>query len=454
MTMTSRRTILLVDDDHGVLDVAARFATMAGFAVHAFDDPEAALAAAVSLRPDAALLDVMFPTGSGIELLAAIRRAHAHCDVVMMTGAASIPAAVDAVRQGASDYLAKPLDPVRLAEWLRRLRANLDRRDGARRVELDPDGRFASLVGHTAAMRELFDLIVRVAPQFTSVLVTGETGTGKDLVARALHRLSPRAERPFVSVNCSAIVETLFESELFGHVRGAFTGATEHRVGLFERASGGVLFLDEIGELPLTMQAKLLRVLETGEVLRVGSSDPRRVDVRVIAATNRPLEREVREGRFRADLYYRLNVVELAVPPLRDRKDDIPALVRHFIVDLGALHKRTLSDPTPEAERRLLAWDWPGNVRELRNVIERAVMLSESGRLELGDLRLGVESRARVARPGVRVRPIAELERDEIARALAETRGNKQEAARRLGISRRALYRRLEKFDLGRDRAA
>jgi DNA-binding NtrC family response regulator len=307
------------------------------------------------------------------------------------------------------------------------------------------------MVGVSAAMRELALVVRRTAPFSTPVLVTGETGTGKELVARALHALGPRSARPYVAVNCSAIVDTLFESELFGHVRGAFTGATEHRAGLFDRAHHGVLLLDEVGELLPGMQAKLLRVLETGEVSRVGASDSRRFDVQVIAATNRDLAHEVHEGRFRADLYYRLHVAGVHVPSLRDRREDIPRLAAWFASRFAVTSGRTAHALEPSAIERLSTLDWPGNVRELRNVVERAMMLAEGTSVGAPDI-----DRA-ASRPGPppaavpvvrRVRRIADLEREAIAQALDDTRGNKQEAARRLGISRRALYRRLDKFGL------
>lgn len=307
------------------------------------------------------------------------------------------------------------------------------------------------MVGDSGAMRELGAVVRRLAPFASPVLVTGETGTGKELVARALHALGPRATRPFVAVNCSAIVDTLFESELFGHVRGAFTGATEHRVGLIERAHGGVLLLDEVGELLPGMQAKLLRVLETGEVTRVGASDARRFDVQVIAATNRDLAREVRDGRFRADLYFRLHVAGVHVPALRDRREDIPGLAGWFAMRFAARARRVALSIAPPALSLLAGRDWPGNVRELRNVVERAAMLADGPRLEPSDFELAQAHQvvplasAPVLR---RVRRIADLEREAVAQALADTRGNKMEAARRLGISRRALYRRLEKFGL------
>ena len=314
-----------------------------------------------------------------------------------------------------------------------------------------PDTPCPELVGASPAMEALVDRIERVAPHASTVLVTGETGTGKELVARALHRRGPRAARPLLAVNCSAIVETLFESEIFGHVRGAFTGATEHRVGLVERAHGGTLLLDEIGELSPAMQAKLLRVLETGEVTRVGASDSRRFDVHVIAATNRALADEVKAGRFRSDLFYRLDVVDVRVPALRDRDGDVRLLSEWFLARACARFGREILGIDDDASRLLEACPWPGNVRQLRHTIERATMLSEGPWLRAADLHgLDVGERPSPA-PALRVvRRIEELEREAIEVALANTRGNKKEAARRLGISRRALYRRLEKFGLDR----
>jgi two-component system response regulator HydG len=314
-----------------------------------------------------------------------------------------------------------------------------------------PDAAVSELLGTSPVMRELLALVRQVAPYASTVLVTGETGCGKELVARALHRLGPRASRPFVAVNCSAIVETLFESELFGHVRGAFTGATEHRVGLVERAHGGTLLLDEIGELSPAMQAKLLRVLETGEVTRVGATDPRRFDVHVVAVTNRDLGVEVSAGRFRSDLFYRLNVVDVRVPSLRQRRDDVPLLAGAFLRDASVRFGRPLAGLDEQARRVLSEWDWPGNVRELRNTIERAAMVAPGPLVTVADLRCGQSGSSVERAPGPRVvRRIDELEREAITQALSDTRGNKKEAARRLGISRRALYRRIDKFGLNR----
>jgi transcriptional regulator with GAF, ATPase, and Fis domain len=319
------------------------------------------------------------------------------------------------------------------------------------------------MIGRSAVMQDLFGLVRRVAPHARAALVTGETGVGKEGIARAIHDLGPRRTRRFVTINCSAIVETLFESELFGHMRGAFTGATDNKVGLFEAADGGTLFLDEVGELPPAVQAKLLRVIETGEALRVGSLQPKKVDVRIVAATNRDLHREAEAGRFRSDLYYRLNVIELRVPPLRARTDDIPYLTAAFVREFADRFGKRLEGVTPGAERTLLLREWKGNVRELRNVLERACMLAE-GRF-LTDRDLGLALPAEASHPvGVPVvasaagtsaandqtllQHLRSFERERIVRVLAESHGNKRAAAQKLGVSRRTLYRRLERHHL------
>ncbi|HVB38979.1 MAG TPA: sigma-54 dependent transcriptional regulator [Vicinamibacterales bacterium] len=444
--------LFIVDDDPGVLEVVSRFGRSVGYQVLTFLNPAQALSEIAVRPPDAALVDLRMPSIGGIPVLREIKRRAPHCEVILMTGFGTIETAMEAVKLGAADYLRKPLDFQRLTELLSGIRDEVlrSRKVAAIEGDLIKHLQFQGMIGRTPAMLELFRLVRRIAPHFTTALITGETGSGKELVARALHALGTRRDRPFIPVNCSAIVETLFESELFGHTKGAFTGATDHRTGLFERANGGVIFLDEIGELPLAAQSKFLRVLEDGIVTRVGSSDTHKVDVRLIAATNRVLEREVQEGRFRADLYYRLHVVGLQVPSLRERRDDIPLLARGFIEEYRKQFGKSLRGLTPEAEQMLLAYDWPGNVRELRNVLERASMLAEGEFVDRKDLVLtsslvAVEETTELSRA---VRPIQEIERAEIVRALDETSGNKKEAARRLGISRRALYRRLEKFGL------
>ncbi len=450
-----RPRLYVVDDDPGVLEVVERFARPHGFLIAPFRSPTDAIVEMARNPPDAALVDLRMPGMNGLEFLREIKRRAPFCDVVLMTAFGTIDTAVEAVKLGATDYLSKPFDFDRLRELLITIKEEGQRRRQVAALESDlvRHARFQGMIGRSPAMVELFGLIRRIAPHFTTALITGETGAGKELVARALHAQSKRRERPFVTLNCSAVVETLFESELFGHTRGAFTGATEARAGLFEKANGGVIFLDEVGELPAPVQAKLLRVLEDGEMSRVGANEPQHVDVRVIAATNRVLEREVHEGRFRADLYYRLHVVNLHVPALRERRDDVLLLARAFVEEFSKDFGKPVAGLTPEAEQLLQQHDWPGNVRELRNVLGRACMLIDSDWIDRGDIVIGRSLATRgpsAALPGIGpVRPIQEVERDEILRALDQTSGNKKEAARRLGISRRALYRRLEKLRVG-----
>ena len=308
-----------------------------------------------STHADLVMVDLRMPDVGGLEVLRAIRDSNPNCQAVLMTGYASVDTAVEAVKLGAMDYLSKPLDFTRLQQMLTTVQDEIERRRSVLSMERDLAKRleFCGMIGRGPVMQELFTLIRRLAPHVRTALITGETGTGKELVARALHRTGPRRDRRFVTVNCSAVVESLFESELFGHVRGAFTGATDNKPGLFEAADGGTLFLDEIGELPLSVQAKLLRVLELGEVHRVGSLESRRVNVHVIAATNRDLRAEVAAGRFRSDLYYRLNIVEVKLPPLRERREDIPYLTAAFVRDAAERLGKPLEGLTPGAERLL-----------------------------------------------------------------------------------------------------
>ncbi|MDP1572186.1 MAG: sigma-54 dependent transcriptional regulator [Vicinamibacterales bacterium] len=441
--------LYIIDDDRNVLDVVGRFARPHGFDVLSFDNATDALLEVTRRPPDAALIDLRMPGMNGMDTLREIKRRAPFCEVVLMTGYGTIESAVEAVKLGATDYVRKPFDFTRLKDLLGLIRAESDRRQTVAALESDllKQSQFHGMIGRSAPMLELFSLLRRIGPHFTTALITGETGVGKELVARALHATSKRRHKPFVTLNCSAIVETLFESELFGHARGAFTGAHETRAGLFEKANGGVIFLDEIGELPAPVQAKLLRVLEAGEMARVGSSDAQKVDVRVVAATNRVLEDEVEAGRFRSDLYYRLHVVELKVPSLRERRDDIPLIARAFLEENAREYAKPLRGLTPEAEHALLRHDWPGNVRELRNVLGRASMLAETEWIDAPDLLIGAPPGPRAVTIGP-VRPMGEVEREQVVRALEETRGNKKEAARRLGISRRAFYRRLEKYGM------
>ena len=451
--------MLVVDDEPGVLALIQRFAQSQDVEVVTSPGGNALLEELPALKPDVALLDRNMPEVGGLEILRAIRDADPACQVILMTGDATVDSAIEAVKLGALDYLGKPLDFERLGGLLDTVRHGIDRRQRllAADSELASRFEFHGMVGRSPVMQELFDAIRRLAPHVRTALVTGETGTGKELVARALHTLGPRRHRKFIAFNCSAVVETLFESELFGHARGAFTGAVQAKAGLFELADGGTLFLDEVGELPLLVQAKLLRVVENGEVQRVGATDGKRVDIRIIAATNRRLVDEVANGRFRQDLYYRLNIIEIMLPPLRERRGDTPYLTATFIEEFSKRFSKLLEGVSPGAERVRRTAPWPGNIRELRNVIERACMLSNGRVLSepemLAALSGGhrpaptpVATAAATAQEPPAVSP--ELDRKTIERALQQVGGNRSAAARRLGVSRRALYRRLDAFGL------
>lgn len=441
-----RPLLLLVDDDHQVRQLLSEVGTRAGFDV--LEAPDGAIALEMMQRRhiDLVLLDLRMPRVNGLEVLRQARTLGTSPQIALMSGDARVEDAVEAIKLGAGEYFSKPLELPRV----RALMESMKREFQDRNSVLDSDATLAErlevcgMIGRTPAMRELFDVIHRLAPHARTVLVTGETGTGKELVARALHELGPRKNKKLITVNCSAVVETLFESELFGHVRGAFTGATADKAGVFEAANGGTVFLDEVGELPLAAQAKLLRAIENGEVQRVGSVEMRKVDVRVIAATNRRLEHEIADGRFRRDLYYRLNVVEIAVPPLRERSEDIPYLTASFVKRFAREFGKPITGLTAAAEERLVEWPWPGNVRELRNVIERSCLLCEGHLLTEGDFARSLTDRAtpvddRPAGPP----PTAE----QVRAALDATSGNKSLAAQKLGISRRALYRLIDKYN-------
>jgi DNA-binding NtrC family response regulator len=457
--MTAQPPVLfVVDDEQGILEVVERLARRSGFDVVACAGGMEALAELSTRHADVALVDLRMPDLGGLDVIRAIRDMDPRCQTVLMSGVATVDSAVEAIKLGASDYLSKPLELSRLERLLADIRDDIDRRRSVLAIESEVARRleFCGMIGRAPIMQELFATVRRLAPHVRTALITGETGTGKELVARALHRLGARSEKRFVTVNCSTVVESLFESEVFGHVRGAFTGATENKPGLFEVADAGTLFLDEVGELPLSLQAKLLRVLETGEVARVGSLEGRQVDLQVVAASNRDLRAEVAAGRFRSDLYYRLNVVEIKLPPLRERREDIPYLTAAFVRETSERLQKSVGGLTAAAERLLVSGYWEGNIRELRNVIERACILVD------GDLIS--ERELAVSMPPVGSRPdvgpdstahdvsekdlLATVERDHIQRALMRAGGNKKAAAKMLGLSRRALYRRLERLDL------
>jgi two-component system response regulator HydG len=458
----SRPLLLVVDDEVPVLKVVERLAARTGFEVVTCASGAEAMRSLMRRPADLAMLDLRMPDVNGLDLLRQIKASVPGCEVILMTAYAGVDSAVEAIKLGAREYLTKPFDFDRLRQVLDQIRTEIVRRAQVLALEsrVARELEFCGMLGRSPAMQEVFSLIQRLAPHAKVVLITGETGTGKELAARAFHQAGTRRTRPFVTINCSAVVDTLFESELFGHVRGAFTGAVESKPGVFEAAQGGTLFLDEVGELPMSVQAKLLRALEYGEVQRVGSLQPKRVDVAVIAATNRDLRAEVAAGRFRGDLFYRLNVVEVPLPPLRDRREDIPYLTAEFLRDCAARMKKPVQGLTPAAERQLLAARWDGNVRELKNVIERACMLSDGTLVSERELAgaFGPErtepARAfRTAAPRAREHdggpaPLEEIEREHILEVLRQVNGNRMAAAKVLGISRRALYRRLDRHHL------
>ena len=457
-----RPLLLVVDDDPGILTLIEHFASQQNINVITRPGGRSLLDELPTIRADVALVDLKMPEVDGLEILKAIRETDPVCQVILMPAYSSIESAIDAIKLGALDYLRKPLDFDRIGELLTSVRYGIERRQRlfAADAELAARFDFYGIIGRTPIMQELFDMIRQLAPYARTALITGETGTGKELAARALHKLGPRRDRRFVVFNCSTLVESLAESELFGHTRGAFTGAVEPKAGLFEKADGGTLFLDEIGELPPAVQAKLLRVIEYGDVRRVGAAEGKRVDVHVVAATNRQLAEDVVSGRFRQDLYYRLNVVEINLPPLRERREDIGCLTAAFVNEFSLRFKKGLIGVSPGAERLLHNATWPGNVRELRNVVERACMLNKGRILNERDVLGALGGSRETPQPdGVVAGPagattiiqpalLPTLDRASVQRALQRVGGNRSAAARLLGMSRRALYRRLDAFGL------
>ncbi|HIV64694.1 MAG TPA: sigma-54 dependent transcriptional regulator [Candidatus Mailhella excrementigallinarum] len=444
--------ILIVDDDSPHRSMLRTVLRGWGYAVEEAEDGAAAVEQVKARAFDAVLTDVRMARLDGIAALREIREWNPSIPVLIMTAWSSVQNAVDALRLGACDYLTKPLE---LDELKLALERALDHTRLAR--ESQEPGRAQSeasslLLGRSEAMRELVEMVETVAPTEATVLVSGESGTGKELVARAIQAASTRRDKPFVTINCAALAENLLESELFGHEKGAFTGADRRREGRFVQAHGGTLFLDEIGEMPLSLQAKLLRVLQQGEVQRVGCDETIKVDVRVIAATNRVLADEVAAGRFREDLFYRLNVIGLEVPPLRARREDIPLLASTFLERHAAANRKTIKGFTPQAMDAMLRYGWPGNVRELENAVERAVILSGGEYVAERALPLAVQNAPVPDADGEELAlgsmSLEDVERKAIEATLRETEDNKSEAARRLGITRATLHSKLKKYGL------
>ncbi len=462
--------VLLVDDDEAACRLLAEVLERDGYRVASAMSVDEALAKLDREGPfDAVLTDLRMPERSGLDLLKRVREREPDALVLVLTAFGDASAAGEAIRAGAYDFVSKPYDIAALRETLaralgrRRLASASRERRGTPPHPGNGTRDQSALVGHSLAIIDVMKTVARVAPTQSSVLLLGETGTGKELVARTIHRYSERNGRRFVAVNCSALAEGLLESELFGHVRGAFTGAAASRPGLFREADHGTLFLDEIGDISPALQARLLRALQEHEIVPVGSEAAVKIDVRIIAATHRDLSTLVRTGKFREDLYYRLNVVTLQLPPLRDRKQDIPLLLDHFLRELTERHGRGPVALDPEAQWRLLAYDWPGNVRELQNVLERALVLAEQdviGPEHLpAEVRPGSESEVRAVPPpdqgsGVHepraggLLSLEEVERRHVMRVLEATGGSREEASRILGISRRTLTRMVQRWGL------
>ena len=436
-------TLLAIDDDPRSLELIQDALSREDLSICTAMDPKAGLELVHLRHPEIVLVDLIMPGMSGIDVLEEILKAAPATDVILITGHYSAESAVEAIRKGASDYLTKPVSIARLRERVDALIADYHRRQRAMQLddEMLKTCQFEGMVGRSPLMLEVFSRIRRTAPHVKTALVTGATGTGKELVARALHRLGPAASGRYAVCNASAIVETLFESELFGHVKGAFTGAAQDKAGLFEYASGGTLFLDEIGDLPLNIQTKLLRVLETREFQRVGSPVPRRIDVRVVAATNRDLRDMVEKKQFREDLFYRLSMVEIRLPRLAERREDLPLLERHFIDRFSREYGKTIRSVTPRVGILLARYGWPGNIRELENVLGHACMMCEGDAIDVGDLPEHLTAPPAPQEEDEGLLPMAEVHKRHALRVLAAVHGNKTEAARILGLHRATLYR-------------
>ncbi len=458
--MKQKLDILIVDDDLAHRVMLRKL--IGGWGYHVFEANDGAVAIEeVRKRSfDLILMDIRMVKVSGIEALEQIKKINPNIPVIIMTAYASVETAVSALKKGAYDYLTKPLDFDELQIVIKRATEHsmLKKENEYLKERLGEKFNRQNIIGQSAAMVRLLEIVEQVAPTQATILITGESGTGKEIIANAIHANSNRKNAPFVKINCAALTETLLESELFGHEKGAFTGADRKREGKFLQADSGSIFLDEVSEMSPAMQVKLLRVLQERELTRVGGSEVLKVDVRVIAASNKDLKKEIQQGRFREDLFYRLNVVALTVPPLRERKEDIPLLAQHFLQEFSARNSKNVTNFTSQAVEKLSQYPWPGNVRELMNAIERAVVLSRNAYLDEGELTLlmaderGVSNTDQSAAASQSAGAsgnwsLTEVEKRSILEALQQAGGNKSEAARRLGITRKTLRKKLEKYE-------
>lgn len=447
--------ILLVDDEINMAKTQAKILQRKGYTVETASNGRDALRLLEDTPFDVVITDLKMPVMDGMQLLRAMDAKARGCAVIVLTGHGTIESAVEAMRSGATDYLTKPCNPDELLLKVDKLLETKRLREEVEQLrrEVRAYKKFGEIIGQSPTMRQIYFLIAAVSGNKSTVLVTGESGTGKELVARTIHRQGPWADRPFVAINCGAMSETLLDSQLFGHRRGAFTGAIADHNGVFQTADGGTLFLDEISEIPLALQVKFLRAIQEKEVTPLGSNRPVKVDMRIIAASNRDLEEEVRKGTFRDDLFYRLNVVPIHLPPLRERREDISLLIKHFIATFSTEYKVEPKKVAPEALEKLVTYPWPGNIRELQNVIERMFALSRSNEITLTDLPgpiAGFEEKPVNFQGLAELPTLEDMERSLIIAALRKSQGNKNEAARLLAIDRQRLYRKIEKYGLER----
>ncbi len=450
--MNEPANILIIDDEESIRDSMSQVLHKEGYKVKAAVEGKEGLRLFSNETFQVVFLDLKLPGIRGMDILSRIKEASPETPVIVITGYASIESAVEAMKRGAFDYMVKPFTPEELRVITKRA---LDSRkilyeNIYLRRELEAKIEFEMVVGKSKAMNKVLDIVRRVSPTESTILITGESGTGKELIAREIHRHSLRRDAPLVVVDCGALVETLFESELFGHVKGSFTGAHETKHGRFEVADGGTIFFDEISNIGLNIQAKLLRVIQEREVNRIGSSKPIKVDVRILAATNENLADSVRKGKFREELFYRLSVVPVHLPPLRERKEDIPLLVEHFLHKYNKKAKKNVENVSPRAVKALTEYDWPGNIRELENTIERAIVLSKGNDIELEDLMYhGISASSGMLNPvGGKYKTLEEMEKEYIRAVLRAQFGNKTRAADLLGIDRKTLWAKIKKYKI------
>ena len=443
--------ILVVDDEEKLRKLLSRIIELEGFEVHQAENLKVAAKKLAQLPIDVVLCDVKLPDGNGVAFVEQVKVTHPTVEIILLTAYGNIPDGVQAMKNGAFDYITKGDDNNKILPLLYRAleRVAVNRSLEQNKVDrIEETTGFDQVIGKSQAFMGAIHLAKRVAPTNATVLLTGETGTGKEVFAQGIHQASTRAAHNFVAINCSAFSKDLLESELFGHKAGSFTNATKDQKGLFEEAHQGTIFLDEIGEMPIELQAKLLRVVETGEFLKIGETKPTKVEVRIIAATNRDLEKEIKEGNFREDLYYRISVFEISLPALRERVEDIPLLAMRFCNQFAAAQHSTVQTISNEALEAMKRYTWPGNIRELRNAMERAVILCTHTALQLDDLPYEVQQKSQTAGEGLSALDLATVEKLHIQKVLQHTKGNKTKTAELLGIALTTLYRKMTEYNL------